>query len=144
MEVAEEAMGNVLRLCTTAYYWNAEGKQKNCRCWNLEQANNCWRNIAGQTASTGTNRERVNQKRTIQAHEDTPAYDEVTPEVPVYAVVNKKKPEDVHYAELQMIQQGTRRTIKQVKARQKENATEYATISFTPVVKYDRKNGTLV
>ncbi|XP_069750975.1 cilia- and flagella-associated protein 68 isoform X4 [Narcine bancroftii] len=122
MEVAEEAMGNVLRLCTTANKSRKSKSKKN---------------------NTGSNTWARNEKH-VQAHEDTPAYDEVTPEVPVYAVVNKKKPEDVHYAELQMIQQGTRRTIKQVKARQKENATEYATISFTPVVKYDRKNGTLV
>ncbi|XP_051895902.1 uncharacterized protein C11orf52 homolog [Pristis pectinata] len=115
-------MGNVLRLCTTANKSKKSKSKKN---------------------STGFNTRATDDKH-VQAHEDSHAYDEVAPDIPVYAIVNKKKPEEVHYAEIQVIQQGSRRTVKQVKARQKENATEYATISFTPVVKYDRKNGTLV
>ncbi|XP_062894306.1 uncharacterized protein C11orf52 homolog [Mobula hypostoma] len=115
-------MGNVLRRCAAVY-----GSQKRKSTKN----------------STGLNTGARESKHT-QAHEDFHAYDEVAPDIPVYATVNKKKPADVHYAEIQVIQRGSRRTVKQVKARQKENATEYATIKFTPVVKYDRKKGTLV
>ncbi|XP_055516653.1 uncharacterized protein C11orf52 homolog isoform X2 [Leucoraja erinacea] len=93
--------------------------------------------------STGSNTRTRDGKR-VQAHEDSPAYDEVAPDLPIYAVVNKKKLEDVHYAEVQVIQQRSRKPVKQVRVNQKENATEYATISFTPAVKYDKKNGTLV
>ncbi|XP_067827077.1 uncharacterized protein C11orf52 homolog [Heptranchias perlo] len=113
-------MGNVLRLCTTK---NKSKKSKSKK------------NSTGSEARDG---------KRVQVHEDSHAYDEVAPDIPVYAVVNKKKPEDIHYAEVQVIQQKARRTIKQIKASQKENATEYATISFNPAVKYDRKNGTLV
>lgn len=120
---AEGDMGNVLRLCTTANKSEKSKSKKN---------------------STGSNTRARDGKR-VQAHEDSPAYDEVAPDLPIYAVVNKKKKlEDVHYAEVQVIQQRSRKTVKQVRVNQKENATEYATISFTPAVKYDKKNGTLV
>ncbi|XP_067910079.1 uncharacterized protein C11orf52 homolog [Heterodontus francisci] len=117
-------MGNVLRLCTS------KNKSKNSK--------------SNKNRTGSESRARDRQSVQSKVHEDSHAYDEVAPDIPVYALVNKKRPEHIHYAEVQVIQQGARRTLKQVKARQKENATEYATISFTPVVKYDRKNGTLV
>ncbi|XP_059813926.1 uncharacterized protein LOC132385734 isoform X3 [Hypanus sabinus] len=93
--------------------------------------------------STGLNTG-ARESRHVQAYEDFHTYDEVAPDVPIYATVNKKRPADVHYAEIQVAQRGSRRTATQVKARQRENATVYATINFTPAVKYDRKKGTLV
>uniref|UniRef100_UPI00398E5867 uncharacterized protein C11orf52 n=1 Tax=Pristiophorus japonicus TaxID=55135 RepID=UPI00398E5867 len=116
-------MGNVLRLCTTKNKSKKIKKSKN--------------NSTGSETRAGIGKR-------VQVHEDFHAYDEVALDIPVYAVVNKKKPENIHYAEVQVARKGARRSVKQIKARQKENATEYATISFTPVAKYDRKNGTLV
>eukprot|EP00062_Callorhinchus_milii_P025076 gi/632985661/ref/XP_007909808.1/ PREDICTED: uncharacterized protein C11orf52 homolog [Callorhinchus milii] len=78
------------------------------------------------------------------AQDDPHTYDMVAPDVPIYAVVNKKKPSDLHYAEVHMVRQRSQRSAKQVKRSQKANATEYATINFPPPVNYDRKNGTLV
>ncbi|GCB70102.1 hypothetical protein scyTo_0001201 [Scyliorhinus torazame] len=124
-----EAMGNVLRLCT--------GKNKSKKSKSKE-------NSAVSETRTRSGKQRDGKRSQAKVHEDLHPYDEVAPDIPVYAVVSKQKPEDIHYAEVQVIQQRSRRTVKQVKARQKEIATEYATISFKPAVKYDGKNGTLV
>ncbi|XP_078055059.1 uncharacterized protein LOC144479897 [Mustelus asterias] len=117
-------MGNVFQLCTRR---NKSKKSK-----------------SKENSTVSGTRARDGKRVQTKVREDSHPYDEVAPDMPVYAVVNKKRPEDVHYAEVQVIQQRSRRTLKQVKARQKENATEYATINFKPVIKYDRKNGTLV
>ncbi|XP_060702810.1 uncharacterized protein C11orf52 homolog isoform X1 [Hemiscyllium ocellatum] len=117
-------MGNVVRRCT-ARKSSKKGKSK-------------------KNSTVSEKRTRDNKHVQSRIHEDSHPYDEVAPDIPLYAQVNKKRLEDVHYAEVHVVQQGSRSTLKQVKARQKENATEYATINFTPVVKYDRKNGTLV
>ncbi|XP_078388449.1 uncharacterized protein LOC144670001 [Cetorhinus maximus] len=117
-------MGNVLRLCTRKNKSKKSKSKKN--------------------STVSETKTRDGKHVQTKICEDSHPYDEVAPDMPVYAVVNKTQPEDIHYAEVQVIQQGSRRTLKQVKARQKENATEYATISFNPMMKYDRKNGTLV
>ncbi|XP_020385931.1 uncharacterized protein C11orf52 homolog [Rhincodon typus] len=117
-------MGNVLRLCATRKSTKKSKSIKN--------------------STVSERRTRDDKYMQSKIHEDSHPYDEVAPDIPLYAQINKKRPEDIHYAEVHVIQQGSQRTLKQVKARQKENATEYATINFTPVVKYDRKNGTLV
>ncbi|XP_030076619.1 uncharacterized protein C11orf52 homolog [Microcaecilia unicolor] len=86
------------------------------------------------------------QQTEVQKQELMHTYDTVA-DFPVYAKVNKnrKKEDNVQYADIQVFSKAPQRTVEEVRRFQKVQETEYATINFPkPHLKYDRTNGTLV